>query len=468
MFMRFITKSFLVGASFFIPLKLALAAELYQFYPACDFEIVDTIKVGSRLGSTGRSVDAQSLANTRKEVINNILDIAQERGVEGVILTKKSVVLDTNSSESKIIRNRVSFTAQLVNNCTKGAALSTKATPFDESGLRRFALNFKSKIRDKMRHTITFKLNNNKQAATAAVDSLNIDFEQGVYGLNLHSTYEDAVALFGQPAGFYALDDDVTLISYGRDFWLTFLNDKLVSVTNENIWFSNELLSMFDFDARFESQKWRILDVASYDMPMVDIEKGLNTQQNSLHMVQRVNASRVISIHGTTKTVERNKPPQYVASYFTYALEGTEQSKLDIALNTHIATMLSQHIYDHVALADVETLRSYSIGQVRSNRDTQLLIMDNHLVVDVTGSTVNKVYLLDSVFSTNQLTTNSPWRFGNLKQGQPVDKVKAFLGDDLFTFDDMIEVSDDKFSQEFLFIDYGDKPRLSSIEVTFY
>ena len=121
--MRFITKSVLIGASLFIPLKDVLAVELYQFYPACDFEIVDTIKVGTRFGSSGRSVDAQSLANARQEVINNILDIAQARDVGGVILTKKSVVLDDNSSESKIIRNRVSFTAQLVNNCAKDLSL---------------------------------------------------------------------------------------------------------------------------------------------------------------------------------------------------------------------------------------------------------------------------------------------------------------------------------------------------------
>ena len=203
-------------------------------------------------------------------------------------------------------------------------------------------------------------------------------------------------------------------------------------------------------------------------MPMVDIEKGLNSQQNSLHMIQRENASRVISIHGTTKAVERNKPPQYVASYFTYALKNSEQRKLDIALNTYIANMLSQHIYDHVALTDVETLKSYAIGQVRSNRDTQLLIMDNHLVVDVTGSTVNKVYLLDSVFSTNQLTTNSPWRFGDLQQGQSVEAVKSQLGDDIFSFQDVIEISDEHFNQELFFSGYGDETLLSSAEIIFY
>jgi hypothetical protein len=465
--MRFITKSVLIGASLFIPLKDVLAVELYQFYPACDFEIVDTIKVGTRFGSSGRSADAQSLANARQEVINNILDIAQARDVGGVILTKKSVVLDDNSSESKIIRNRVSFTAQLVNNCAKDAALSAKATPYDANGLRKFALNFESKIRAKKQHTITYEVNTDK-LPLPPIKSLSIDFEQGVFGLPLQSTYDEAAALFGRPAGVYALDDDLLLVSYGRDFWLTFLNDKLVSVTNKNIWFSNELLSMFDFDARFESQKWRILDVASYDMPMVDIEKGLNSQQNSLYMIQRENASRVISIHGTTKAVERNKPPQYVASYFTYALKNSEQRKLDIALNTHIANMLSQHIYDHVALTDVETLKSYAIGQVRSNRDTQLLIMDNHLVVDVTGSTVNKVYLLDSVFSTNQLTTNSPWRFGDLQQGQSVEAVKSQLGDDIFSFQDVIEISDEHFNQELLFSGYGDETLLSSAEIIFY
>ena len=157
-----------------------------------------------------------------------------------------------------------------------------------------------------------------------------------------------------------------------------------------------------------------------------------------------------------------------MASYFTYALKNSEQRKLDIALNTYIANMLSQHIYDHVALTDVETLKSYAIGQVRSNRDTQLLIMDNHLVVDVTGSTVNKVYLLDSVFSTNQLTTNSPWRFGDLQQGQSVEAVKSQLGDDIFSFQEVIEISDEHFNQELFFSGYGDETLLSSAEIIFY
>jgi hypothetical protein len=457
----------LLGVFFVIQAKESPAAELFRFYPACDYEVVDTVKVSRRLRFSTGSTDAESLAKTRDEIINDILDIAQKRRVDGVILTKKSVVLDSLASESRVVRNRVSFTAQLVNNCAKDAALSAKATPYDANGLRKFALNFESKIRAKKQHTITYEVNTDK-LPLPPIKSFSIDFEQGVFGLPLQSTYDEAVALFGRPAGVYALDDDLLLVSYGRDFWLTFTNKKLVNVTNRNVWFSNEFLSMLDFDARFEQQGWRILDKVLYDMPMGKVEKALNTQQGSSHTVVLQRSSQTISIEGIAKSVERNQKPEYVANFYSVSQTDFEPNRLDVAHALHIADKLSQYTNGAPEFVDVDTLKSYAIGKVASDRDTSLLIMDNHLVVDVTGSTVNKVYLLDSVFSKNRLTFNSPWQFGSLKQGQPIDEVKLLLGDNLFSFDDMIEVSGDKFNQEFFFVGYEDELQLSSSEVTFY
>ncbi|GAC23820.1 hypothetical protein GMES_1524 [Paraglaciecola mesophila KMM 241] len=465
--MRYLNINLLLGACFAMQAKESPAVELLQFYPACDYEVVDTIKVSGRLRFSTGSTDAESLAKTRGKVIQDILDIAQKQRVDGVILTKKSVVLDSLVSESRVARNRISFTAQLVNNCAMGAALSPKATPYDASGLRKFALSFESKIRAKKQHAITYQINTNK-LPPPSIESFSIDFEQGVFGLRLQSTYDEAVELFGRPAGVYALDDDLLLVSYGRDLWLTFSNDKLVSVTNRNVWFSNELLSMLDFDARFEKQEWRIFNKVSHDMPMFDVEKALNTQQNSTHTAVLKHSSQTISIEGIAKSVERNRQPDYVASFYSVSHRDFEPSRLDVAHNTHITDSLSQYINGDLELVDVNTLKSLAIGEVASDKDTNLLIMDNHLVVDVTGSTVNRVYLLDSVFRQNKLTINRPWQFGAFKQGQSMAEVKRLLGDDLFSFDDIIEVSDDTFNQEFFFVDYEDELQLSSSEVTFY
>ncbi|ABG41364.1 hypothetical protein Patl_2856 [Paraglaciecola sp. T6c] len=465
--MRYLNMKVLLGACLAMLAKESSAAELLQFYPACDYGVVDTIKVSGRLRFSTGSTNAESLAKTRSEVIQDILDIAKKRGVDGVILTKKSVVLDSLASESRVVRNRVTFTAQLVNNCATGAALSSKATPYDASGLRKFALSIESKIRAKKQHTITYQINTDK-LPLPPIESFSIDFEQGVFGLRLQSTYDEAVALFGSPAGVYVLDNDLLLVSYGRDLWLTFFNDKLVSVTNRNVWFSNELLSMLDFDARFEKQEWRILNKVSYDMPMLDVEKAINTQQNSTHTAVLKHASQTISIEGIAKSVERNRQPDYLASFYSVSHRDFEPSRLDVAHNTHIADSLSRYINGDLELVDVDTLKSLAIGEVASDKDTNLLIMDNHLVVEVTGSTVNRVYLLDSVFRQDKLTINSSWQFGAFKQGQSMAAVKKLLEDDLFSFDDMIEVSDDRFNQEFFFVDYEDELQLSSSEVTFY
>tara|TARA_R110001632_G_scaffold41444_1_gene104151 strand:- start:45084 stop:46481 length:1398 start_codon:yes stop_codon:yes gene_type:complete len=458
----------LLNISLLIFPKVAFSTEvkLFQFYPDCDYDVIDTINVSGRLRFSPGSTREESLDKTRLSVIEDILQLAGEKGADGAILTEKSTYLDDKTTETRITRNRVTFKAQLVNNCYIGAPLSENATPFDEDGLKKRAINFSSNILADAQHIITYDIES--QHPAPALTSQTVNFTQGAFGLPLNSTYQQMLQHFGTPTGVFKLGGERKVVSYGRDFWLTFHNDKLISVTNQNVWLSNELLSMMEFDRRFELQNWQILDNIKLNMPMTDIALLLETKQDPRHFVRIKQEGLLITLQGVANRVVLNELPEYGVTFYALSNANFTVDKLNILTNQSATDMLSKFIELKGDKMDIQTLKSQALGLVRSDKDSTMLIMDNHIVLDIKGQELNKVYLLDSAFSKTQLKFDSPWQIGKLKQGLSIEDVKIYLGDDIFGFGDMLEVTNERYIQELYFSDYDTGLVLESSEITLF
>ncbi|WP_166423302.1 hypothetical protein [Paraglaciecola sp. 20A4] len=458
----------LLNVSFLLFPKMAFSneAELFQFYPDCDYDVIDTVNVSGRLRfSTGSTLE-ESLDKARLSVIEDILQLAREKGADGAILTEKSTYLDNKTTETRISRNRVIFKAELVNNCYVGAPLSENATPFDEKGFKKRAINFSSNIMAGAQHVITYDIDTQRSAPAVASQSIN--FTQGAFGLPLSSTYQQMLQHFGTPTGTFILGNKRKVVSYGRDFWLTFQDQKLISVTNKNVWLSNELLSMMAFDRRFELQNWQVLDSIKFNMPMTDIELLFKTKQDTQHVVRIKQDGLLITLHGAASRVVLNELPEYGATFYSLSNATFTVKKLNILTNQSATDELSKFIEVQGGKMDIEALKSQALGSVRSDNDSTMLIMDNHIVLDVKGQALNKVYLLDSAFSKTLLNTDFPWQIGKLKQGSSIEYIKGYLGDDIFGFGDMLEVSNERYIQELYFSDYDTGLVLDSSEITVF
>lgn len=441
--------------------------ELYQYYPNCDYPILEEAQASGRIRlGAGDSLE-HSVEKARLMVIEQLLNEAREKGADGVILIDKEIELSDGVKHSRINRNQVSFTAQLVNNCFSDAPLSDRPTPFDEKGLKRQSLKSQTLSFSDVQYRLVIDAGVKRQ--TPKLSSHSINFSEGAYGLPLDSTEQQAVDRFGTPTARFHLNEQLTLLAYGRDMWLTFEQGKLVDISNENSWLSNELLSMQAFDDRFAAQSWQVLEGITHNMPIDDLPADFIAKGNSpVHLAQS-NGNQVLSLHGEALRMVHEEKPEYTLAYYHLAKQGYSPRPLAIAINPIIADRLNQFLTNQEREGlQVNALQKYAIGQIWVDKHTQLLVMDNHYVLEIKNGMLNKVHLLESAFDKARLQTAQYWQLGALRQGQGLEQIEAHLGDDVFAFGDTLEVSKEHYLQELFFIESSDGLVLNTAEIAIY
>jgi S-adenosylmethionine:diacylglycerol 3-amino-3-carboxypropyl transferase len=72
----------------------------------------------------------------------------------------------------------------------------------------------------------------------------------------------------------------------------------------------------------------------------------------------------------------------------------------------------------------IEQLKVSAIGHARINSSSELLLYDNHVVVAVQGTSINKLYYIDRVFAEHSSAeVQKVWSFNRVSQGQNLEQV---------------------------------------------
>ena len=129
-------------------------------------------------------VDEQSLTRARKEMKERMIEIAQESGAQGVIITKRlSHGVQPHKKGTKLNQDSpmVEFAFDLVGGCGDSWALSDKPTPLDEHGNKQIIAGSVGG----WEKTITFDISGDFEKQTPALVNQQIDRNGQAFGIAL-------------------------------------------------------------------------------------------------------------------------------------------------------------------------------------------------------------------------------------------------------------------------------------------
>lgn len=431
----------LVLMSFFTGFALAdsqaPSPQILDYYPACDYEVIDTITLKQRLGSKFQDPGMNELQEATQILLDKIRSQASEVGVDSIAIVDKEIFNHVKSNDSSM-RGYVELTAELFNHCAEQNSLTRKNTPFDANADRQIELE-KSTLSIESKIEVVVNIGNNKPNRPE-LPPLELTSGNRFYDLRIGASFNDVVDKLGTPTSEFILGEGQKTISYGRRLWLVFEEQSLVYVTNHNHWLSNELLNMFEFDERIAGQDWIVHD--EFKMGMVLTEEKLSSLGEKMASDRILLSSTgenesVYLLFETEQHKNTNQPIHKITGFgfgtgnkrfWSY---GIKQSPDNTDAYQSLAALIKDKsaTYQPIQQQDIES----SPMLIAHNQDRgKLLVINNHLVLELDNNSLSNLHLIESVHSKANRTQSSGWEFAGVRQGQSKEAVKNHFGDKVF------------------------------------
>ena len=236
--------------------------------------------------------------------------------------------------------------------------------------------------------------------------------------------------------------------------------DALISISSENQWINAEVANLIPFDDRFDNDGWTVeaainsdssleqalsLDGAAHNKAAKHIAINNGDIGLRLHLVSNVRNNKIVhTVEGYTLSNNAITPE----------MQPIPRSEIFSALESYLKT-------DDPIGFETSRVTDLAIGDIWQDENTRLLLFDASTILEVTGDSVSKLYLFESVF---QNQSGEPWRYLSLTQGQDLESAMTLLGDEAFEFDNQVEFSGETHISKLFFYD----DQLTTAEVSIY
>ena len=425
---------------------------IYEFYPDCDYPVIETIKVKRKMLMKNNELDRNSEKFASSESLKKIRKIAAEKGAAGIILTRRNILNERTRSISKVQNKQpmLEITAQLLGACENSDwVFSDKPAPVDTDGKTKMHLNLGTI--GGWKKDIVLEVGDKYSKLEPELANKQIGFEQA-YGLPLGASVEQAMSTYGTPSIHMSLGDNGQLLGFGRNHWLLFVNNQLHSVSSKNHWLSSEVVNYIPFDERF-GDSWSVLGkISESDDISVALKQAGAKRQNSTKQViiPGTNSQLVLWYDGVVK--DNDKIVQKITGY---SLQRKVHANTDKPNDSQqVYAVIHNYLQQEEQLGfERQQVQPMAIGEIWQDKMSKMLLFNGHLMALVKGESVSKLFFLEQVFSDDYQPEKSGWAFNRVKQGQTMDDVMTLLGDEAFGFDDTLEVSTEPYSKQLYFYD---------------
>jgi hypothetical protein len=226
---------------------------------------------------------------------------------------------------------------------------------------------------------------------------------------------------------------------------------------------------MLDFDERFEEQDWQLEGKITNNQAREEA-KRLIANSGSSNKLKTHHDKSTLHIHTEASRNSHTKVNTNKVTGFTLELSDSAISLIpELPDSSGVTQVISTYIND----TDrdeilIEQLKAFAIGRARIDSTSELLFYDNHLVVAVRGTSINKLHYIERVFAEHSSEEDQAWIFNRVSQGQSLEKVMQILGSDAFNFDDTVEVDAASYTKKLFFEQINGQNKLIAAEVSVY
>ncbi|MFC4701748.1 hypothetical protein ACFO4O_16470 [Glaciecola siphonariae] len=463
--------------------------EVLNFYPACDYEIVDTVTYQRRLAPRVSSVSNSDIEKAKNRIISRMKNTAIDKGADAVILIDSDLAIINTSNASPIgslldpnpqgkgvigaSHHTLAYTAELIKLCGSISNLSNNATPYNAKGKEQKAISLGTV--GGWQKTIELDMASAQgQRTITDIGNYSVDIDDGVFGLELNMSLAEVQKILGTPTFRLKADDEHLILAYGRGLWLVLKHDELASISSKQTWLSSEFINLLAFDERIDDQAWTAQAQYRQNQPISASDNHKNLAAGII-VHQSGDAQLLIDVESFITGNTQNHQLKAIH----YALEKTNYKRPSISFkpsNPKLLSYINAYLQQERNTMDVSSLNIVPRASAwLSNRKT-LNWYSGNLLIENLGASINKVILLENPSSDSDYGV--PWVINGLRQFMTIDEATQQLGDDMFQLNDKIEVTQSHFVQELLFYELnennkhksakGSSPQLISSQIVIY
>ncbi|BDX04617.1 hypothetical protein [Planctobacterium marinum] len=451
----------------------APSVKVLDYYPACDYKIIDTVTVKQRLGSKFEYPKMKELNEATLVLIEKVRERAIEVGADSIAIIDKAI-FDHEQANKSNLRGYVQLTAQLFNHCDEQGDVKRRRTPYDANGTRQMALKTQTLATEFKIETVV-KIGG-KKTVRPALSQMQLTTDNSFYGLKIGASFEDVMAKLGTPTSEFLLVGDQKVISYGRRLWLVFEEQSLVYVTNQNHWLSTEIVNMFEFDERIADQDWLLHDEFRMGMELTSDELTPLGEKMSSDRVRLSSTEGNESVYLLFESEEHQTTDlqTHKITGFGFGAENkrlwtlpVKQSPGNADTYQKLNNLIKEKItaYEPVHQQDIE---ASPILVAQNQNQEKLLVINNQLVLEFDNQSLSNIHLIESVLSKESRGDSAGWQFAGVRQGQSKEAIRNHFGDKVFEMGNTWEVAHDGFTQEVYFYEVDGKSRALASLVSIY
>lgn len=448
----------------------AVAVEVLDYYPACDYELLETVKKHRKISLTNNVVTPDEKQNAATRLIASLKKSAAEAGAEALLIIDSNVERPNKRENSNIgsRQYRLFMTAEFINTCPPEEGRKRIVTGFGKDGVKEMEISL-AKI-SAWQKEIEFSEPQSQKFLRPPLAAFTANLSSGVAGLKLGYTKQKVLQTLGTPTFEMFIAPEQQMLAYGRSFFVVFERDILRFVSTDVPWFSASFLSILPFDDRFDDNKFVVEGVPQGTNLSKNMDLVVDFKQ---HLGKWVKATDVAVLTLTTEQYHSKHSINSETSLVGFSMYSPGY-ELNFELNFADTNYIYNHLTQWLASRNDEgklslaSLSAKPLGVGQLDRTTSVYLFSNHLVVEKVGSTVSKVHLLESVFNRNYVTADASWHYGEIKAGMSKQAVINVAAGEVFEWEESLEISTDSDSQNLYFYSSGDDLTLYAAQILIY
>lgn len=452
---------------------------ILDFYPDCQYEILDTITV--KVKAVNKMVNRNDLSKTIQsplhEKINGLLEVIRLKGrkqnADAIILLSRHIKFSKTAGR-KNGEHLISFKAELIHQCNDLTADLLRPTRINHEGKQVIGFNWNKKINIGSDKKLTYS-GTVKSLRHPAISQTQVSISKGAYGVKLGVSPSQVLDALGDPSFNLAIQDGEIILGYGRRHWFHFQSNKLVKIDTISSFLSIDILNRTPFRDFFDDKSWKINGVLAPQTSLADVSAALETSlslsnNNELKLQQN---GQVLRLHFDVHRKFPTDNLKYTLDGYSLQLESYTAQPLGDFSHWESQNEALEHLYlrlqkdQEINLDQLKLQLGEPSGLLNISGEKQLLLYSPSLLVEVSKSLVSKIHLTDDFItnSENSGILRGPWHFLNLWQGQNLDEVKKQLPEDAFEWDNKIEYELDMHQVALLFEERNGQQLLYELEI---
>ena len=453
---------------------------ILDFYPVCDYQIIDTISVKRNIKNRrneearGRGpqyvTDEDKIIDVTPNLLKKLQQKAESMNADALILTKREIKESSSSRSTNAVVFR--FEAEVFSNCDDFSADETRPAKYSSSGkeiISRYEvkLNFEYEMPPPPAR---------KKRVIKELASTNVSLEGGAYGIKLGDSELKVYEVFGSPsAELYAFANE-RVVGYGRKLWFHFRDDQLLKITTRSQFLNQAGLNFIEHRNLLDDYPWKlnnqvgifateseVKNSVGFDFQTINERLVYLREQNQLKLSFAQNYDAYSDTHSRSLSGFSLSRADYQSSPLRKYLvaKGLNQSLQEMHKKLTAGEQISREQLSQRIGRPIAKL----IGQ---NGD-EVLAFSANVLVTIKNERIRKIHFSESIFNNKGSELfkrgDKKWVIDQIYRGLDSSKAKALFSGQGFETEGQVEYEFNNHITTLLF--YGNRKNEQVSELIF-